>query len=57
MTRFTPKFFSRGTRVLQKHGAHSRLGELIVDFLVASLADFRAGILFIALFGLLARLF
>ena len=42
VTRFTPKFFSRGTRVLQKQGAHSRLGERIVHFLVTGLAGFRA---------------
>ena len=57
MTRFTPKFFSSGTRVLQKQGAHSRLGELIVHFLVTGLAGFRAYILFIDLFGLFVRLF
>ena len=57
MTRFTPKFFSSGTGVLQKQGAHRRLGELIVHFGVTGLADFRAGILFIALFGLFVRLF
>ena len=57
MTRFTAKFFTLVTRVLQKQGAHSRLGELIVHFFVTGLADFRAGILFRALFGLLVRLF
>ena len=48
MTGFAPKFFSSGTGVLEK-GSHSRLGELIVHFGVAGLADFRACILFIGL--------
>lgn len=55
MTGFTPKFFRRGTRVLQKQGAHSRLGELIVHLLVTGLAGFRADILpagFVGLFVL-----
>jgi hypothetical protein len=57
MTAFTPKFFSSGTGVLQKQLAHSCFGEVIVDFLVAGLADFRACILFIGLSGLFVRLF
>jgi hypothetical protein len=52
MTRFTPKFFSSGTGVLQKHGAHRRLGEVIVHFWVTGLAGFRAYIFRIDLFGL-----
>ena len=56
MTRFTPKFFNSGTGVLQKQLAHRRLGELIVHWGVTGLADFRAGILFIGLFGFFGRL-
>ena len=41
MTRFTPKFFSSGTGVLQKHGAHRRLGEPIVHLGVTGLAEIR----------------
>ena len=57
MTRFTPKFFIRGTRVLQKHGAHGRLGERIVHLGVTGLADFHACVPFIiVLFGLFSLL-
>ena len=56
MTRFTPKFFSSGTGVLQKQLAHRCLGELIVHWGVTGLADFRACILFIGLFGFFGRL-
>ena len=57
MARFTPKFFSSGTRMLQKQGAHRRLFEHIVHFGVTGLADFRACIPLIDLFGLCVLLF
>ena len=57
MTRFTPKFFRSGTGVLQKQGAHRRLGELIVHFLVAGLAGFRAYILSLAFSAFLSSSF
>ena len=51
MTRFTPKFFIRGTGVLQKQGAHGRLCEPIVHLGVTGLAGFPAYIPFTDLFG------
>jgi hypothetical protein len=57
MTRFTPKFFGGGTRVLQKQGTHSRLGELIVHLGVTGLANLHPCISFFALFGFLVLLF
>jgi hypothetical protein len=56
MTRFTPKFFSSVTGVLQKQLAHSRLFEIIVHRGVTGLADFRACILCIGVFGFFGRL-
>jgi hypothetical protein len=52
MTRFTPKFFISGRGVLQKQGAHSRLGELLVHLKVTGLAAFHARIPFLGPFGL-----
>jgi hypothetical protein len=57
MARFTPKFFTGGTRVLQKQGAHSRLGELFVHLGVTGLANLHACIPFIALLGFWVLLF
>ena len=57
MTRFTPKFFSSGTGVLQKQGTHGRLFEVIVHFGVTGLADFGTCIPFAGLFGLFVILF
>ena len=57
MTRFTPKFFSRGTGVVQKEGAHRRFSELLVHLRVTGLADFHARIPFLGVFGLFVLLF
>ncbi len=57
MTRLTPESLTSVLGVLQKQDPHSRLGEVIVHLGVAGLADFRAYIPFIGLFGLFVLLF
>ena len=57
MTRFTANFFSSGTRVLQKQGAHGCLGEPIVHLRVTGLADFHSSILVTDLFSFLVLIF
>ena len=57
MTGFTADFFSSGTGMLQKQGAHGRLGEPIVHLRVTGLAEFHTCIPFLDLLGLFALFF